>query len=89
MLEKLGKWLPVVNLFIIAGLILDVFCFKGFNLWWVWILLSLVTSAAYGKHIHDKAKQEAQEDDEWEEEVQSIRQTFTDLEQKSLRNPQG
>jgi hypothetical protein len=85
--NKFGIWFIVFNLFILAGLILDVFCFKGMNLWWLWILLSLGIGAAYGKYVSNTAKREAKEVQEWEKEVDSIRETFNDLEQRSSRNP--
>ena len=86
-INKIGKWLPIINLFILAGLILDVFCFHGFNLWWLWVLLSLIVGSIYGKYISDKTKRETEERKEWEGEVDSIRQTFTDLERNSSIPP--
>jgi hypothetical protein len=76
----MGKWLPVVNLFIWAGLILDVFCFRSINIWWLWLFLTLGVGLMYGKYVNDKTRREAKEMREWEGEVDSIRQTFTDLE---------
>ena len=87
MLKRIVKWLPIVNLFILAGLILDVFCFKSFSLWWLWLALSTVFSIAYGKYVNDKAKEEAKEHAEWQEEVDSIRETFVDLDRRSSIHP--
>jgi len=89
MIERIGKWIPVLLLVLLSGIITDVFFIKSFNFGWLWLLLTVSGGLLHVKYLKIKSKTDAKKLKKWENERDDLAKTFSDLETSyhSLRVP--